>query len=100
MRVPVVIHERLGGRNWRRRRRETEWVPGFPIMSYGPRFFSESFLDGHLVLKNFALMEAWSPIFSSVASVLCLSTFFRYLSWPCVSFSFNSTWTHSNAATN
>ncbi len=34
---------------------EGDGVPGFPIMSYGPRFFSESFLDGHLVLKNFTL---------------------------------------------
>ncbi len=34
---------------------EGDWVPDFPIMSYGPRFFSKSFLDGHLVLKNLAL---------------------------------------------
>ena len=42
--------------NWHGRQRVMEWVPGFPIMLYGPRFFSESFLDGHLVLKNFTLM--------------------------------------------
>ncbi len=35
---------------------EGDRVPGFPIMLYGPRFFSESFLDGCLVLKNFILM--------------------------------------------
>ncbi len=55
---------------------EGDGVPGFPITLYGPRFFSESFLDGHLVQKNFALTYAWSLIFSLGASALCLSTFF------------------------
>src|SRR5258707_8884110 len=48
--------------NWRGRRRVTEWVPGFPIMSYGPRFFSKSFLDGRLVLKNFRSEEHTSEL--------------------------------------
>src|SRR5258708_33125219 len=31
--------------NWHGRQRVMEWGPGFPITAYGPRFFSERFLD-------------------------------------------------------
>src|SRR5258708_25517471 len=38
-----------------------ECIPGVPIISKGPRFFSTSFLEGQVVRKNFAFMYAWSP---------------------------------------
>src|SRR5258708_39519472 len=39
-----------------------ECVPGVPIISNGPRFFSTSFLEGRVVRKNFAFTYTQSPI--------------------------------------
>ena len=41
-----------------RSHRVTECVPGHAMISYGPRNFSESFLEGRVVRKNWALMKA------------------------------------------
>ena len=38
-----------------------EWEPGALIILYGPRFFSDSFFDGQVVLKNLALTNTLSP---------------------------------------
>src|SRR5258705_13814766 len=37
------------------RRRVNKCEPGIAIISYGPRFFSESFFDGQVVWKYFTL---------------------------------------------
>src|SRR5260221_6533627 len=39
-----------------------ECMPGVPIISNGPRFFSTSFLEGRVVRKNFAFTSTQSPI--------------------------------------
>ena len=47
----------------------TEWEPGQAIISYGPRYFSESFLEGLVVRKNCALTNVWLPILNSGAGL-------------------------------
>jgi hypothetical protein len=44
-------------------------VPGWVMMEYGPRFFSESFLEGRVDLKYLALTKTWSPTVKSGAGV-------------------------------
>src|SRR5882724_5720871 len=65
---------------WRlsRSRSVMEWVPGHARISYGPRNFSVSFLEGHVVRKNCALMYAWLPIFNSGAGSHLESAGTRY----------------------
>src|SRR5882724_5109773 len=50
-----------------RSRSVMEWVPGRARISYSPRNFSASFLDGRVVQKNWVLMYAWLPILNSGA---------------------------------
>ena len=42
-------------------------TPGQAIISYGPRNFSESFLEGLVIRKNCALTNVWLPILNSGA---------------------------------
>src|SRR5260370_3372834 len=55
-----------------------EWVPGVAMTSKGPRFFSESFLEGQPIWKYFALMYTLSHIYNSGASALLWSAFLQY----------------------
>ena len=42
-------------------RRVNEWVPGLAMISKGPAYLSESFLDGQVVWKNLALTKTCCP---------------------------------------
>ena len=58
-----------------------EWEPACVMIVYGPRFFSESFFEGHVEQKYLALMNAWSPILKSGARVHWASTGPWYHCW-------------------
>src|SRR6266481_2153632 len=55
---------KMGWTPWKCCGRQTvmECVPGVPIISNGPRFFSTSFLEGWVVWKNFTFTYTWLPI--------------------------------------
>ena len=42
-------------------RRVNEWVPGLAMISKGPAYLSESFLDRRVVWKNLALTKTCCP---------------------------------------
>ena len=43
------------------RRMVNEWVPGLAMISKGPAYLLESFLDGWVVQKNLALTKTCCP---------------------------------------
>ena len=47
--------------------RVTEWVTGSTRILYSPRNLSDSFLEGHVIEKNWALTYMWLPILNSGA---------------------------------
>src|SRR5258708_7805196 len=57
-----LMHLKTQGCTLTGRQTVTEWVPGIPIISNSPRFFSASFLEGQVVQKNFAFTYTWLPI--------------------------------------
>src|SRR6266436_2646818 len=63
-------------RNCCRRWTVMECVPGVPIISNGPRFFSTSFLEGQVVQKNFAFTYTWLPILKAGDGIHWRSTAF------------------------
>ena len=52
--------------------RVNEWVPAWAIISKGPRYFSESFLDGLVVQMWSDLTNTLSPTEKAGARVQCL----------------------------
>ena len=58
-----------------------EWEPACAMIVYGPRFFSESFFEGHVEWRYLALTNTWSPTLKSGAGVHQASTGTWYHCW-------------------
>ena len=61
--------------------RMKEWVPPCAMILYDPKFFLESFLEGPVEQKYFALMKPWSPTLKSIAGVHLAFTDPWYHAW-------------------
>ena len=69
-----------------------EWEPACAMIVYGPRFFLESFFEGHIEQKYLALTNTWSLTLKSGARVCRASAGPWYHCWMWAIFSWRNSW--------